>query len=73
MTRELPKNVPFPAKAQLIRQFTATWGRLARDLMATIRPMMELILEKAVKESFGRYSEGMLPAAVRYALAYSQY
>lgn len=65
LTRELPHNVPFPAKAQLIREFTKTWGDLAADLITRIRPIIERYLEADLREVFAPYQEGMLPATVK--------
>lgn len=65
ITRELPNNVPFPAKAELIRRFTASWATLTRDLLAAIRPVLDDLLDQAIQEVFGRFHDGMLPATIK--------
>jgi hypothetical protein len=65
ITRELPNNIPFPAKAALIKLFLSTWKRLSQDLVLAVRPLLDAVLDIMVDEVFGRYKERHLSEAVR--------
>jgi hypothetical protein len=65
ITRELPNNVPFPAKADLIRDAMLTWPEVSRDLLTEVRPIIEELLDEMIKTSFGKYEGNILPSQVK--------
>jgi hypothetical protein len=65
ITRELPNNVPFAAKASLIRDATQSWMSISEGLLDKIQPLVEKLIHAMIAAKFGRYKEGMLPSAVQ--------
>ncbi|KAF8064448.1 P-loop containing nucleoside triphosphate hydrolase protein, partial [Lyophyllum atratum] len=55
ITRELPNNVPFAAKAVLIEQFQAGWESAIEVCFAAVRQQVETMLEQSIKSTFYRY------------------
>jgi hypothetical protein len=65
LTRELPNNVPFSAKVQLIRRFTASWKGMARVLLAAGLPIVEALLNGEATKVFASHAEGRLVGRVQ--------
>ncbi|KAH7928503.1 hypothetical protein BV22DRAFT_199383 [Leucogyrophana mollusca] len=54
-TRELPGNIPFPAKVTLIDAFQVTWESAASECSEQIRKSLLSLLLNCVKDQFERY------------------
>ncbi|KAI0039468.1 hypothetical protein FA95DRAFT_1504134 [Auriscalpium vulgare] len=55
ITRELPNNVPFPAKVALIIDFRSNWPMLAKRCFDAVREVALSILLERVHALFGRW------------------
>ncbi|KAG6848187.1 hypothetical protein H0H93_002553 [Arthromyces matolae] len=55
IARELPNNVPFPAKVELITRFQARWESATDDCFQAVRQHVEDMLDGHVKNTFQRY------------------
>ncbi|KAF8591661.1 hypothetical protein K439DRAFT_1626647 [Ramaria rubella] len=62
-TRELPNNIPFPAKVALIERFTASWEAPINDCFHAVLNRVFLTLMGLITERFGRFS--LLQSRVR--------
>ena len=60
-----PHEVPFHAKAQLIRQYTSTWDTLALDLLDSISPIVDNLLDEKIEQIFKPYMDGHLPSTIK--------
>ena len=56
MTRELPNNVPYPAKVALIKDFQRTWGQLCQDVFGSVSKEFHDILTEIMRQRFQRYT-----------------
>ncbi|KAE9397409.1 P-loop containing nucleoside triphosphate hydrolase protein [Gymnopus androsaceus JB14] len=56
ITRELPNNVPYEAKASLIIRFQATWPKAVDECFPRVEDVTLKLLFKMVEERFGRYA-----------------
>ncbi|KZT66613.1 hypothetical protein DAEQUDRAFT_714663 [Daedalea quercina L-15889] len=65
-TRELPNNVPYPAKLALIKQFQSSWGILCQEVFDTVQRDFKEMLSELSKEKFDRY--GFLHSRVNAAV-----
>ncbi|KAH9928963.1 P-loop containing nucleoside triphosphate hydrolase protein [Fomitopsis serialis] len=65
-TRELPFNVPYPAKTALIRSFQATWEQASIDCFERIQRYFRYILSQLIRSRFGRFKklESTVDAAI---------
>ncbi|KAI5479945.1 hypothetical protein MNV49_002235 [Pseudohyphozyma bogoriensis] len=57
--RELPHNVPYEAKRQLILKSTASWSALSFDCLDQIRPLVIATVDKLINKYFGRFGSGL--------------
>ncbi|KAG6862119.1 hypothetical protein C0995_005931 [Termitomyces sp. Mi166 len=55
ITRELPNNVPFSAKVDLITKFQAGWESATESCLAVVRKHVQNMLEYQIKRTFHRY------------------
>ncbi|KAG5640591.1 hypothetical protein DXG03_007994 [Asterophora parasitica] len=67
VTRELPNNVPFSAKADLIVQFQEGWHAAIAVCFTAVRQQVEAMLEQRVKDTF--YSYDHLEGHIRIFIA----
>ncbi|THH14151.1 hypothetical protein EW146_g6152 [Bondarzewia mesenterica] len=63
VTRQLPNNVPFPAKTSLIVEFQSKWADAANACFSRVREITMRVLLECVKSRFGRWAN--LHAQVR--------
>ncbi|KAE9397400.1 P-loop containing nucleoside triphosphate hydrolase protein, partial [Gymnopus androsaceus JB14] len=56
ITRELPNNVPYEAKASLIVRFQATWPKAVDECFQRVEDVTLKLLFKLVEERFGRFA-----------------
>ena len=56
MTRELPNNVPYPAKVALIKDFQSSWGQLCQDVFDHVCKDFHDMLTELMRERFQRYT-----------------
>ncbi|KAH9909434.1 Dynamin central region-domain-containing protein [Fomitopsis serialis] len=66
MTRELPFNVPYPAKTLLIQRFQETWERECFACFEKIQRLFNRTLSQLMRDRFGRFRhlESQIEAAV---------
>ncbi|KAG6863142.1 hypothetical protein C0991_007944 [Blastosporella zonata] len=55
ITRELPNNVPFSAKVDLITNFQASWEFATKVCFGAVRKQVQRMLEHHVAQTFHRY------------------
>ncbi|KAE9397408.1 hypothetical protein BT96DRAFT_75815 [Gymnopus androsaceus JB14] len=55
VTRELPNNIPFPAKVALIREFQTTWSQCVGKCFEEIRATTLAVLMDKIIQHFGRF------------------
>lgn len=55
VARELPNNVPYPAKVNLILKFQRTWLEHADTCLDGVRDNLTDTLLECVKQHFGRW------------------
>ncbi|KLO09761.1 hypothetical protein SCHPADRAFT_857550 [Schizopora paradoxa] len=65
MTRQLPYNVPFPAKAALIRECFEFWPEHLQNCFEEIQAAYVSCVEKLVDHHFGRHTNGGLHEYIR--------
>ncbi|KAE9397406.1 hypothetical protein BT96DRAFT_1020873 [Gymnopus androsaceus JB14] len=56
ITRELPNNVPYEAKASLIVRFQVTWPKTVDECFQRVEDVTLKLLLKMVEERFGRFA-----------------
>ncbi|KLO07662.1 hypothetical protein SCHPADRAFT_945077 [Schizopora paradoxa] len=65
LTRELPYNVPFSAKAKLIRACFTNWGNISDKCFDAVKLELSKLLKALVKEHFSQYASGGLEGQVQ--------
>lgn len=58
ITRELPYNVPFPAKLTLIQSFQTEWPEEVRECLDQVQKVLREVVVDSVNRKFGRW-EGL--------------
>ncbi|KAH9932350.1 P-loop containing nucleoside triphosphate hydrolase protein [Fomitopsis serialis] len=66
ITRELPNNVPYPAKVALIKDFQSSWGQLCQEVFDNVGKDFQDMLSELMRKKFQRYS--LLHSRVNSAL-----
>lgn len=56
MTRELPNNVPYEAKASLIVRFQAKWPEAVEVCFEDVEEATLKVLLRMIEDHFGRFS-----------------
>jgi hypothetical protein len=57
VARELPNNVPFPAKERLIVDFQQKWGELMGDCFNTIKSATKYAIGACIDKNFRRFEK----------------
>ncbi len=65
LTRELPNNVPFEAKVELINAFQATWHASVMNCFNRVQECTYKVLMKCIEKDFSRYV--ILQGHLKYA------
>ncbi|KAH9830095.1 P-loop containing nucleoside triphosphate hydrolase protein [Rhodofomes roseus] len=66
VTRELPNNVPYPAKVALIKDFQSGWGQLCQHVFNQVGRDFHDVLAELMRHKFQRYN--LLHSRVNAAL-----
>ncbi|KAJ3920874.1 P-loop containing nucleoside triphosphate hydrolase protein [Lentinula edodes] len=56
LTRELPNNVPYEAKASLMARFQESWPKAVDDCFRSVESDTLAVLTKMIEKHFGRFS-----------------
>ena len=66
MTRELPFNVPYPAKTALIRSFQTSWEQKSQACFDRIQRQFRVTLTQIMHAQLGRFKK--LEVKVEYVM-----